>query len=154
MRACRQRGVARGRWRRLGALPAGAWLAAALLGALAGCGGGGGAPSLALTVPADFATSADRTNLSGTLSLPQGSERLGGTPSLTFQTCQLGAYSLVWANAATGASGAGHALWDCPDEHAHWSASGIALAPGANRITLTAADGAASAQAVVTVTRQ
>lgn len=149
MRASRQQGPATGRWQ---------WRCAALaaaLGALAGCGGGGGAePGLALTVPADFATSADRTSLSGTQSLPQGSERLGGTPSVAFLTCQLGAYTLVWANAATGASGVGHALWDCPDDHAHWSAAGIALAAGINRITVSAADRSAGAQAMVTVTRQ
>lgn len=121
---------------------------------VAGCGGGGSdeAP-FSLTVPADFATPLAQVTLSGTVSLPAGSERAGGTPTMTIVTCQLGTHTMSWSNAANGSSGNAFALWDCPRDIAMWSAPGIPLLPGSNRITITMADSGRSAQATVTVTR-
>ena len=143
----------RGRWREglAGRWPGG--VAVALLLGLGGCGGGG-EPSFELGIHADFSTAASQVMLSGSVSLPEGSERAGGTPSLSIVTCQLGPHTLTWSNAATGASGPAFAMWDCPDAQAHWAAPGIALAMGANRVTVTMRDSHRSAQATVTVTRQ
>lgn len=122
---------------------------------LAGCGGGGDdAAPFSLTVPADFATPSDQVTLSGTVSLPAGSERMGGTPTMTIVTCQLGTHTMHWSNAANGSSGNAFAFWDCPDDMAKWSALRIPLAPGANPVTITMADSSRTAQATLTITRQ
>lgn len=120
---------------------------------VAGCGGGGDEAPFSLTVPADFATPLERVTLSGTVSLPAGSERAGGTPTMTIVTCQLGTHTMRWSNAADGSSGNAFAFWDCPKDIAMWSAPGIPLLPGANRITVTMSDSSRNARATVTVTR-
>lgn len=120
---------------------------------LAGCGGGSDEAPFSLTVPADFATPLAQVTLSGTVSLPAGSERLGGTPTMTIMTCQMGMHTMSWSNAANGGSGNAFALWDCPRDIAMWSAPGIALLPGSNRITITMTDSGRTAQATVTITR-
>lgn len=130
----------------------GCWPLALLV--LAGCGGGGDDAPFSLTVPADFATPLAQVTLSGTVSLPAGSERAGGTPTMTIVTCQLGTHTMRWANAADGSSGNAFALWDCPRDIAMWSAPGIPLAPGANPITVTMMDSHRTARATVTITRQ
>lgn len=120
---------------------------------VAGCGGGGDDAPFSLSVPADFATPLERVTLSGTVSLPAGSERAGGTPTMTIVTCQLGTHTMRWSNAADGSSGNAFAFWDCPKDIAMWSAPGIPLVPGTNRITLTMTDSSRSAQATITITR-
>lgn len=131
------------------------WLWPLALLVVAGCGGGGSdeAP-FTLTVPADFATPLDRVTLSGSVSLPAGSERAGGTPSMPIVTCQLGTHTLTWSNAANGSTGTAFAFWDCPKEIAQWSALGIALVPGVNPVTVTMLDSLRSASGTVTITRQ
>jgi hypothetical protein len=119
---------------------------------LMGCGGGGDA-AFVLTVPDDFATPLDRVMLSGTVSLPAGSERAGGTPTMPLVTCQLGSYTMTWRNAADGSSGPAYAIWDCPKNIAQWSAPGIPLVAGANPVTVTMVDSSHIAQATVTITR-
>lgn len=129
------------------------WLWPITMLVLAGCGGGDDEPAFTLTVPADFATPLDRVTLSGTVSLPAGSEREGGTPSVSFVTCQLGTHTIRWSNAANGSTGTAYALWDCPKDIAYWSAPGIPLAAGANAVTITMTDSSRSAQGTVTITR-
>lgn len=131
----------------------GAGAGAALLVLLVACGSGGSSPPFSLTTVPDFATSLDHATVSGSMSLPAGSERLGGTPTMPIVTCQIGAYTLTWVNAANGATGNAVALWDCPQDFAHWLASGIALAPGANSITFTLTDATRTATATIVVTR-
>lgn len=139
---------------RHGALRARRWLSVTVL-LLAGCGGGGGGEDpLALTIAADFATTLGTVPLSGTVSLPDGSERAGGTLTMPLVTCQLGNYKMSWSNAATGATGNAYVLWDCPRDIASWSAQGIGLAVGANRVTVTMTDSRRIAQASITITRQ
>jgi len=128
-----------------------AGLAIAVL--LAGCGGGG-APSLSLTMPPAFATSDAQTTLSGGVSLPAESVRSGGIPSMTIVTCQVGSHTMVWSNAANGSSGRVFVLWDCPKDSASWSAPGIPLSLGPNAVTVTITDANSSASGTVTVTRQ
>jgi hypothetical protein len=121
---------------------------------LAGCGGGDGDAGPNLTIGADFTTTLDRVTLSGTMSLPTGSERAGGTPAVPFVTCQLGPHSLAWSNAANAGSGNAYAPWDGPREFAFRTAAGIPLARGANRITVVLTDDVARAEAAITVTRE
>ena len=125
---------------------------AAFLTVLAACGGGGD-DSFSLTIGNDFSTTLDKVMLTGTMSLPAGSERAGGTPFVTTVTCQIGPYTMRWSNAANGATGAGYALWDCPKDVPSWSAPGIPLAMGANRITVTMKDSSRTAEAAITITR-
>ena len=119
---------------------------------LAGCGGGD-EPTLSLTMPADFATTLDQVTLSGTVSLPVGSERAGGTLTMPIVTCQLGAYTMTWSNAANGSSGGAFALWDCPEDFARWSALGIPLVAGTNVVTVSITDASHTARGTVTITR-
>ena len=129
------------------------------LGLLAGlfvgaCGGGGSAGDrFYVTVNDDFATSQAEATLGGSASLPQGSERAGGTVSMPIVTCQLGPYTLTWSNASNNAQGKGNVLWNCQAYAVAWSAFHIPLTTGANRITVTLSDSASTAQAMVTVTR-
>lgn len=127
------------------------WTMAVLV--LAGCGGGDDEPAFTLTVPADFATPLDRVTLSGMVSLPAGSEREGGTPSVSVVTCQLGTHTMSWSNAANSSTGTAYALWDCPKDIAFWSAPGIPLAAGANAVTITMTDSSRTVQGTVTITR-
>jgi hypothetical protein len=124
-------------------------LAALLVGA---CGGGGG-DAFYVTVNDDFATAQAEAILRGSASLPQGSDRSGGTLSMPIITCQLGPYRLTWSNGANGAEGSAVVLWDCEADAARWSAFHVPLAMGVNRITVTLSDSAHTAQAKVTVTR-
>ena len=117
----------------------------------AACGGG---PSLTVTPNFDALTaSGDLATLSGTASLPPGSERTGGNAWVPWISCQLGPYTMTWSNAANGDRGNVLLLWDCPKDHATWHAAGIALEPGLNLVTFTLQAGGESAQATVRVTR-
>lgn len=131
------------------------WMPVWLLGlALAGCGGGGDASGLVLTMPADLVTTLDRVTIGGTVSLPAGSERAGGTPTMPIVTCQLGTHTMQWSNAANGSSGRAVVAWDCPKDIASWTAIGIPLAPGPNAVTVSISDASQRAQGTVTITRQ
>ena len=126
-------------------------LAALFVGA---CGGGdSGGDRFYVTVNDDFATDQAEAILGGSASLPLGSERSGGTVSMPIVTCQLGPYTLTWANASNDAQGSAIVLWNCEADAVTWSAFRIPLAIGANRITVTLSDSANTAQAHVTVTR-
>ena len=118
------------------------------------CGGGGSdVNSFYVTVNDDFATAQAEASLSGSASLPQGSERAGGTVSMPIVTCQLGAHTLTWSNVTNDAQGSAIVLWNCEADAVTWSAFHIPLAMGANRITVSLSDSANTAQAKVTVTR-
>lgn len=132
------------RWRRF-------WIVSGLV--LSGCGGGDGNATFTLTINSDFATSLDTTTLAGTVSLPVGSQRAGGTPTMPRVTCQLGAHTMAWSNPANGTSGAAFAHWDCDKDVASWFTRPIPLAIGANPVTVTIAAGSQTAQAAVTITR-
>jgi hypothetical protein len=127
------------------------WLAALLV--VSGCGGDDGDATFALTINGDFVTPSEQATLSGTVSLPSGSERTGGTVTQPIVTCQLGPYSTKWTNAANGATGAALVLWDCPKDYASWTALHIPLSPGANRVTVTVSDSGSTAEASVVITR-
>jgi hypothetical protein len=127
-------------------------LAACLLGFVAGCGGGD-SPGLWMDIGAGYSTSAATGVTNGSMSLPEGSYRTGGDIFMPMVSCRLGEHTLAWSNAANGSTGQGYALWDCSRDLANWSAVGIPLAIGANRITVTLTDAGHSAQAVVTITR-
>jgi hypothetical protein len=127
------------------------FIAAAIL--LTACGGDGEAP-FGLTITNDFSTTLDKAALSGSVSLPADSERAGGTVTMPYLTCQLGPHSMTWSNSANGTSGAVSVMWDCPKDHASWSAQTIPLAMGANVVTVTVSDSSRTAQAAVTVTRE
>ena len=116
------------------------------------CGGGGG-DGFYVTVNDDFATAQAEAVLSGSASLPQGSDRSGGTLSMPIVTCQLGPYTLTWSNGANDAEGRAVALWDCEADAARWSAFHVPLVMGVNQITVTLSDSAHTAHAKVTVTR-
>jgi hypothetical protein len=131
------------RWRRF-------WIVTGLL--LSACGGGG-SPTFALTINGDFATSLDTATLAGTVSLPAGSERAGGTLTMPRVTCQLGAHTMTWSNPANGTSGAAFAYWDCDKDVASWFTRPIPLAIGANPVTVAITAGSQTAQAAVTITR-
>ena len=109
---------------------------------------------LGLTITNDFSTTLDKAALSGLISLPAGSERTGGTVTMPFVTCQLGPHSMSWSNSANGTSGTISAMWDCPEDHASWSAQKIPLAMGANVVTVKVSDSSRSAQASVTIMRE
>jgi hypothetical protein len=121
---------------------------------LAGCGGGGDGERFYVTINSDFVTDQAQTNLGGSTSLPQGSERLGGTALMPMVTCSLGTYSLTWHNQDNSATGDGFELWDCGADFAMWSALHVPLGFGVNRITVTFRDSSRTAEAVVAVTRK
>jgi len=91
--------------------------------------------------------------LSGRADLPEGSVRSGGTPTVSYVTCQPGPYSMAWTNASNGASGTPTALWTCSQDVMTWTSGPVPLAPGNNTITVTFTDGAGSAQASVVAVR-
>jgi hypothetical protein len=121
---------------------------------LAGCGGGGGGEHFYLTINSDFVTDQAQASLSGTTSLPQGSERLGGTATMPIVTCSLGTYSLTWRKQDSNATGDAFELWNCGEDFARWSAFRVPVDVGMNRITVTFRDSSRTAEAVVTVTRR
>jgi len=132
-----------------------------LLPAASGCGGGGGddTPAYALAVdgPAQRETSAANVLLTGNGFLPPGSSCPGGCtgtlPPPVFG--ELGAYTLTWANAATGGSGTMRLAWvcNCGGSAPYWLQA-VPLAVGGNAITVTQTAGSLRQQASVTVTRR
>jgi hypothetical protein len=126
--------------------------AAAIL--LAACGGTDGEAPFDLTITDDFSTTLEQAALSGSVSLPAGSERAGGTTTMPIVTCQLGPYSMSWSNSTNGTRGTPSAMWDCPKDRAAWSAQKVPLAMGANVVTVTMSDSSRTAQASVVITRQ
>lgn len=132
-----------------------------LLPAASGCGGGGGdgSPSYALGIdgPAQRDTGAASVLLTGNGFLPPGSTCPGGCsgtlPPPVFG--DLGAYTLTWANAATGGSGSMHLAWvcNCGGSAPYWLQS-VPLAVGENVITVTQTAGVLRQQATATVTRR
>lgn len=131
-----------------------------LLPAASGCGGGGDdGPSYALEIdgPVQVDTGTASALLSGTGFLPPGSSCPGGCsgtlPPPVFG--DLGAYTLTWANAATGGSGAMRLAWvcNCGGSAPYWLQS-VPLAMGENLITVTQTAGALRQQATVTVIRR
>jgi hypothetical protein len=68
-------------------------------------------------------------------------------------TCQLGPHSMQWSNATNGSTGAAVVFWDCPKDYASWTALHIPLSAGANRVTVTMADGSRTAEASAVITR-
>jgi hypothetical protein len=125
----------------------------AVLLVMCGCGGGDGEAQFALTINHDFVTPSEQANLSGTVSLPSGSQREGGTVTTPLLTCQLGPHSMKWSNSTNGTTGAAFAFWDCPADFASWTAVHIPLSTGANRVTVTIADSSRTAEASVVITR-
>lgn len=121
---------------------------------LAGCGGGGDGERFYLTINSDFVTNQAQTAIGGTSSLPQGSERLGGSTLMPIVTCNLGFYSLTWINQDNNTTGDAFEFWDCPADFARWTALHIPLSVGVNRINVTFRDSSHTAEAVVTVTRR
>ncbi len=128
-------------------------LAAAAM-VIASCGGGDDPPALTLSMPANLVTTLDRVTLSGTATLPAGSERAGGTPTMPIVTCQLGTQTMQWSNAANGSTGSAFLLWNCPQDTASWTAPGIPLALGTNVVTVSITDANQSARGTTTITRQ
>lgn len=132
-----------------------------LLPAASGCGGGGGddGPAYALTIdgPAQVDTSTASVLITGTGFLPPGSTCPGGCsgplPPPVFG--DLGAYTLSWANAATGGSGTMRLAWvcNCGGSAPYWLEP-VPLAVGENLITVTQTAGALRQQDTVTVTRR
>lgn len=131
-----------------------------LLPAASGCGGGGDdGPSYALEIdgPAQVDTGTTSALLTGTGFLPPGSSCPGGCsgtlPPPVFG--DLGAYTLTWANAATGGSGTMHLAWvcNCGGSAPYWLQP-VPLAMGENLITVTQSAGALRQQATVTVIRR
>jgi hypothetical protein len=121
---------------------------------LAGCGDSGGGEDFYVTINSDFVTDQAQVSLGGTTSLPQGSERLGGTAAMPIVTCSLGTYSLTWHNQDSNATGDAFELWNCGENFARWSALRVPVDAGTNRITVTFRDSSRTAEAVVTVTRR
>lgn len=132
-----------------------------LLPAASGCGGGGGddGPAYALMIdgPAQVDTSTASVLITGTGFLPPGSTCPGGCsgtlPPPVFG--DLGAYTLSWANAATGGSGTMPLAWvcNCGGSAPYWLEP-VPLAVGENLITVTQTAGALRQQDTVTVTRR
>jgi len=131
-----------------------------LLPAASGCGGGGGddEPSYALRIdgPAQRTATADSVVLVGDGFLPPGSTCSAGCSGLLPAPVfgQLGAYQLVWTNAATADSGSAHLSWvcNCGGAAPYWIQA-VPLAPGDNAITFTETAGNLRQEATVTVTR-
>lgn len=135
-------------------------LALVLLPAASGCGGGGDdGPSYTLAIdgPVAVETGAASVLLSGSGFLPPGSTCPGGCsgtlPPPVFG--ELGAYTLTWANAATGGSGTMQLAWvcNCGGSAPYWLQT-VPLAAGENLITVTQAAGSQRQQDRVTVTRR
>ena len=132
-----------------------------LLLAASGCGGGGGGdgPAHALTIdgPAQVDTSTASVLITGSGFLPTGSTCPGGgsgsLPPPVFG--DLGAYTLTWANAATGGSGTMQLAWvcNCGGSAPYWLQA-VPLAVGENLITVTQTAGSLRQQHTVTVTRR
>lgn len=132
-----------------------------LLPAASGCGGGGGddgpAYALAIDGPAQVDATTASALLTGTGFLPPGSTCTGGCsgtlPPPVFG--DLGAYTLTWANAATGGSGTMQLAWvcNCGGSAPYWLQS-VPLAMGENVIAVTQIAGSLRQQATVTVTRR
>ncbi|GAA4410649.1 hypothetical protein [Quisquiliibacterium transsilvanicum] len=127
--------------------------AAAALVTLAACGDGEVRLAVSINFPATPPTGQPLIVLSGTASLPDGSVRLGGTPTVPWVSCQPGPYTMGWRNETTGSTGTPIALWNCNQAFLSWSTGSIALAPGVNRITVTIADATGSSADSVSVTR-
>jgi hypothetical protein len=127
-------------------------LAGAIL--LASCGGSDDEAPFDLTITGGFSTTLDTAAMSGTVSLPAGSEREGGTAAVPFVTCQLGPHSMSWSNSANGTNGTPSVMWDCPKDRASWSAQKVPLAVGTNEVTVTISDSSRTAQTSVVITRQ
>ena len=127
--------------------------AAAALVTLNGCGDGEVRLSVSINFPAAPPTGQSSIVLSGSASLPEGSVRLGGTPTVPWVSCQAGPYTMGWRNETTGGTGTPIALWNCNQAFLSWSTGSIALAPGVNRITVTIADATGSSADSVSVTR-
>ena len=128
---------------------------ATCLAVVAACGGGddGGCHiQLGISNPA-VVTTADAFVLSGTASLPAGSERAGGTVFMPIVTCHLGSYDLTWSNAANGTSGRGILVWNCDQSFAYWTGFRIPLAMGVNHVTVTMRDSLCEGQVTATITR-
>lgn len=145
------------------ALTAVAAVALAATSALEGCsvGGGDGGPapaSYALRIdgPDTVSTTQDFIVLVGEGFLPAGSTCPGGCEGLLPPPVfgNLGSYTLTWSNAANGQSGPILLRWicNCGGAAPSWNAT-IALAPGANRITVTETDRDRTQQASMLVTR-
>ena len=130
-------------------------IAAALAGplGLAGCGDGEVRLAISINFPAPPTAGQAAIVLSGSASLPEGSVRLGGTPTTPWVSCQAGPYTMGWRNETTGGTGTPFALWNCDQGFLSWTTGSISLAPGVNRITVTIADTTGSSTASVSVTR-
>lgn len=127
--------------------------AVAALFTVAACGDGEVRLAISINFPATPPAGHAFIVLSGSASLPEGSVRLGGTPSVPWVSCQAGPYTMGWRNETTGSAGTPIALWNCSQAFLSWSTGSIALAPGVNRITVTIADATGSSADSVSVTR-
>jgi hypothetical protein len=128
---------------------------------IAGCGGDGGsdAPAYALRIdpPASLTTTAAEAFLTGEGFLPPGSTCSGDCSGLLPPPVfgQLGPYTLVWRNEATGGTGPLNLAWicNCGGSAPYWMGR-VPLAQGANRIAVTMTAGSDQQSDSVTITRE
>jgi hypothetical protein len=109
--------------------------------------------AISINFPAQLPPGQSFVVLSGSASLPEGSVRTGGTPTVPWVSCQPGPYSMAWANETNGAQGTPVALWNCDQGFLSWSTGSIPLAPGTNRITISITDSRDSGRASLELTR-